>query len=292
MAWQRRFRGLFGPEPRTDVEHELSFHLEMRIRELIERGELPERARAMALRRFGDYEDARQACVSIGERRRRRMLQLEYITEMRQDVGYGLRVLWRTPGFTATALLTLALGIGMTTAIFSVVKAVLLRPVPFPEPERLVLMWETDHNSGTTREPASIADFVDYRAQSRQVDPVGAFASMDVNLLPVNGDPRRVSALAASAALVDLLGVRMVAGRTFSADEEQPGHPRVAVISDRLWEQLFARATSAVGTSIRLNDAPFEIVGVGLQRRISACCRSCHQPPMPEALPTGTRAHA
>jgi predicted permease len=262
MTWRRRFRSLFGPEPRTDVEHELSFHLEMRIRELVERGESPKRAREIALRRFGNYEDTRQECVVINERRRRRMLRLEYITEMRQDMGYAVRVLRRTPGFTAAALLTLALGIGTTTAIFSVVQAVLLRPVPFPQPERLVLMWETDRNSGTTREPASIPDFVDYRERSRQVDRVGALVSLDVNLTPNSGDPRRVSALGASADVVDLLGMRIVAGRAFSVEEDRPGRARVALISDRLWEQLFARDPSAVGASIRLNDITAEIVGV------------------------------
>jgi predicted permease len=262
MTWRRRFRSLFGPEPRADVDHELSFHLEMRIRELVARGEPLERARELAWRRFGNYKGAHEECLEINERRRRRMLGVEYLTEIRQDMGYALRVLRRTRGFTVAALLTLALGIGMTTAIFSVVQAVLLRPVPFPDPNRLVLMWETDRDSNTTREPASIPDFVDYRARSRQVDRVGAFVSVDLNLTPATGDPRRVSALGASTDLVDLLGVRTIAGRMFSADEDRPGAPRVVVISDRLWDQLFDRSPAALGSSIRLNDNPFQIVGV------------------------------
>jgi predicted permease len=183
-------------------------------------------------------------------------------TDLTRDVSYALRLLRRTPGFTAAALLTLALGIGMTTAIFSVVQAVLLRPVPFPEPERLVLMWETDRNSGTTREPASIPDFVDYRARSRQVDRVGAFVSVDLNLSPEQGDPQRLSALAATPELLGLLGVQPIAGRAFTAEEDRPGRPRVVLISDRLWEQLYGRSRAAIGSTIRLNGIPAEIVGV------------------------------
>ena len=182
--------------------------------------------------------------------------------DLARDASYAVRLLRRTPGFTAAALLTLALGIGMTTAIFSVVQAVLLRPVPFPEPERLVMMWETDRNSGTTREPASIPDFVDYRQRSRQVDRVGAFVSEDLNLVPDHGDPRRLSALATTPELLQILGVQTIAGRSFSAEEDRPGGPRLAMISDRLWDQLFARDPSAIGRPIRLNGIPVTTVGV------------------------------
>jgi predicted permease len=183
-------------------------------------------------------------------------------TDLARDVMYAIRLLRRTPGFTAAALVTLALGIGMTTAIFSVVQAVLLRPVPFPEPERLVLMWETDRNSGTTREPASIPDFVDYRQRSRQVDRVGSFVSVDLNLSPAQGDPQRLSALAATPELLELLGVRVIEGRAFTPEEDRPGRPRVVLISDRLWDQLYARSRAALGSTIRLNGIPAEIVGV------------------------------
>jgi putative ABC transport system permease protein len=184
------------------------------------------------------------------------------VSDLWNDARYALRLLGRRPGFTTASLVTLALGIGMTTAIFSVLQAVLLRPVPFPEPERLVLMWETDRNSGTLREPASIPDFVDYRQHSRQVDQLGAFQSIDMNLVPDRGDPRRLSALAATPELMNLLGVRTIAGRSFTAEEVRPGGPRVVLISDRLWEQLFARDPTAIGGAIRLNDVDFTILGV------------------------------
>ena len=188
--------------------------------------------------------------------------RMRLTNDLARDAAYAMRLLRRTPGFTAAALLTLALGIGMTTAIFSVVQAVLLRPVPFPDAERLVMMWETDRNSGTTREPASIPDFIDYRQRSRQVDQVGAFVSVDLDLVPDHGDPRRLSALATSPELLRILGVKTIAGRSFSAEEDRPHGARVAMISDRLWDQLFARDPSAIGRSIRLNGVPVTIVGV------------------------------
>jgi putative ABC transport system permease protein len=123
-------------------------------------------------------------------------------------------------------------------------------------------MWETDRNSGTTREPASIPDFVDYRQRSKQVDRVGAFVSVDLNLSPDKGDPQRLSALAATPELLELLGVRAIEGRAFTREEDRPGRPRVVLISDRLWEQLYGRSRTAVGSTIRLNGIPADIVGI------------------------------
>ena len=135
---KRRFRRLFGPEPRADVDQELAFHLEMRIRELVARGETPERARELTLQRFGDYETSRRACVEIGERRGRRMARSDYLTELKQDVFYAARTLWRAPAFTIVALLTLALGIGANSAIFSVIDGVVLRGLPYRDAAQCV----------------------------------------------------------------------------------------------------------------------------------------------------------
>ncbi len=185
------------------------------------------------------------------------------LTGLAADVRYALRLLRRTPGFTAAALLTLALGIGMTTAIFSVVQAVLLRPVPFPERDRLVMMWETDRHSGTTREGASIQDFVDYRDRGRQVERVGTFTSVDLNLAPDRGDPMRLSALLVTRDLMEVLGVRTIAGRPFSVDEDRAGGPPAPHITAGRWERLFARDPGTIGASVRFSGAaPRTIVGV------------------------------
>jgi predicted permease len=235
------------------IREELQFHRDKLVDDYLAAGMSRADAERRASLEFGSVLATEEQVRDVRGR---------WLDDIGKDVRYAVRALGHTRAFTVAALLTLALGIGMTTAIFSVVQAVLLRPVPFADPGRLVLMWETDRSSGTTREPASIPDFVDYRARSRQVSAVGAFASFDANLTPDRGEPRRIAGLVASTDLVDLLGVRTVAGRTFSPDEDRPGHPLVVMISDRLWEQLFARDASAIGASIRLNDTTAQVVGV------------------------------
>jgi putative ABC transport system permease protein len=255
------------PARDADIVEELAQHLTARFDEFRASGATEREARDRAARELRHSAEFAQA-VRRADRLRPvapaspPVDRTELANDLARDASYAARLLRRTPGFTAAALLTLALGIGMTTAIFSVVQAVLLRPVPFPEPERLVMMWETDRNSGTTREPASLPDFVDYRQRSRQVDRLGAFVSVDLDLVPDHGVPRRLSALATTPELLQILGVQTIAGRSFSAEENRPRGPRVAMISDRLWEQLFARDPSAIGRPIRLNGLPVTIVGV------------------------------
>jgi putative ABC transport system permease protein len=249
----------------ADIVEELAQHLAARFGELCSAGaneqeaisriesELPAEM-ARAIRRADRLRPASPVPPAFSASR--------LLSDLWNDARYALRLLGRKPGFTTAALVTLALGIGMTTAIFSVLQAVLLRPVPFPEPDRLVMMWETDRNSGTMREPASLPDFVDYRERSRQVDRLGTFLSIDMDLVPDRGDPRRLAALAATPELMNLLGVKTIAGRLFTAEEVRPNGPLVVIISDRLWEQLFARDPSAIGAAIRLNGEPWTIIGV------------------------------
>ena len=168
MARWTRFRKLFGLEPKSDVEAELAFHVEMRIRELIEHGETPERARRVALERFGDYEAARQACVAINQRRRTRMDRAEFLTELKQDIAYAVRMMRRTPAFTAAALLTLALGIGANSAIFSVVNGVLLQSLPFRDAERLHVL-QMLYPDGARYTSLSAPDFMSVRAETTRV---------------------------------------------------------------------------------------------------------------------------
>ncbi len=181
---------------------------------------------------------------------------------MLQDARYAIRLLGRNPGFAAAAILTLALGIGMTTAIFSVVDAVLLRPVPFPDPEQLVMVWETDRDSGTSHEPGAWPDFVDFQQQSRQLDRFGGLIAEEATMTPDRGEPMRLASLSVTHEFLSLVGVKPVAGRSFTADDDRLGGPAVAVISERLWTDVFQRDSAAIGRTLRLDDRVRTIVGV------------------------------
>ncbi|MPY86907.1 MAG: FtsX-like permease family protein [Luteitalea sp.] len=179
-----------------------------------------------------------------------------------RDLRYAARSLRRSPAFTTIAVLTLALGVGATTAIFSVVDGVLLRPTPFEQMDRLVMVWETDRHSGTVREPASDPDYLDFREQSTRFEELAAFAGDETTLMPGAGDPIRLAALRVSHEFFPMVGIRPLLGRTFTKQEDRPGGPRVALIGEALWGQLFSRDPAVVGRQIRLNGALHTVVGV------------------------------
>jgi predicted permease len=181
---------------------------------------------------------------------------------MASDLRYAIRSFLGAPLFTTIVTLTMALGIGANTAIFSVVNAVLVRPAPFADPNRLAVIWETDRNTGTTREPASVPDYQDVQRRSRTLATVGGFIASEMNLAPNDGDPRRVPVLFTSHELLPMLGLRPVVGRVFTPEEDAKAGPHVALISDSLWEREFGRSPGAVGRSLRLDDEAWTIIGV------------------------------
>ena len=183
------------------------------------------------------------------------------LADLWQDLRYATRLLRRTPAFTVAAVATLALGIGMTTAIFSVIDGVLLRPLPYPDADRLVMLWETDRKSNTMREPGSFPDFLDYRQRSQVTDRIGAFVAFDADLQPDHADPIRVAGLAATPDVFAMLGVRPLTGRSFTMADDGTGAAPTVLISERLWNAAFARA-AIVGQAIRLNDRPRIVVGI------------------------------
>jgi len=165
---------------------------------------------------------------------------------MLQDLRYALRSLRKSPGFTTAAVLTLALGIGANTAIFSVVDGVLLRSSPFEDIGRLMVIWETDRKSGTTREPASVPDYLDFRERTARFGELAAMAASEVNLTPDDGDPARLAGLLVTHEYFGLLGLVPVLGRAFMDEEDQPGGPAVVLIGEDLWERLFSRDPAVV----------------------------------------------
>jgi putative ABC transport system permease protein len=174
-----------------------------------------------------------------------------------QDLRYAARQLIRNRGFTIVAVLTLTLGIGANTAIFSVIRGVLLRPLPFPEPERLMLGVEM---VGQGRSGVTAPDFNDWRAQSRTLD-IAAFVTYDANLTGID-EPERVTAARVTSNYFATLGVRPALGRVFAPEEEPEGGPRIAMLTSGFWRRRLGGDSTVIGRSITLDDVPYTIVGV------------------------------
>ncbi len=247
-------------DPESDLEDELSFHVEMRIRELIEEGWSEADARSEARRRFGNLDRIRAQCRRIRSEGETRVKRAAYVDELRHDLAYGARQLWVNRGFAAVAVLTLALGIGATTSIYSVLNAVVLRPLAFEEPGRIVLVGENWQNLGPSN--VSVGNYVDWRRASEDVfEHLAALGYESFNLSD-GGDPERVLGGRVSRGFFELLGMPPLHGRVFLADEDRPGNERVAVLSHRLWVRRYGADPSVVGREIRLNDLPHAVVGV------------------------------
>lgn len=178
------------------------------------------------------------------------------------DLRHAFRQLRKAPAFTVAAVLTLALGIGANTAIFSVVNSVLLRPPPFADPDRMMMVWETDRNSGTRREPVSLPDYIDFRDRSQTFETLAGFSAGSVTLTRPEGDPVQLPFVTSTHEFLPMVGVEPLLGRTFTAEETRPGGGNVVLIAEGLWERLYARRPDVLGQSVRLNDRQHKIIGV------------------------------
>jgi putative ABC transport system permease protein len=256
FRWPWRSRDEIG----SDVEEELRFHLDMRIEALLREGVPKEDARRMALMEFGDVEAARRALgrtdrATEGSRRRR-----ERLADGWRDVRLGVRSLRRSPGFTAVAVLTLALGIGLATVVFTVVNGVLLRPLGYPDPGRLVTLWQLDTGKGEQEKPAP-GNFIDWRDRNRSFEHLAAAIPNGYDLLG-EGDPVGLSAFQITRGFLEALSVRPLVGRVFAEEEYLPGGPRVVLLSEGLWRERFGADSGMVGTSLNFDGAPHLVVGV------------------------------
>jgi predicted permease len=255
----RPFRAPTGPDPERDVTAELSFHLEMRVKELIARGETPERARELALARFGDYRQSRQECVEIDRRRTRGFFMTQFFTELKQDIAYTLRTLRRAPGFTFVATLTLALGIGANSAIFSVVNAVLLESLPFAHADRISRV-RSSYPDGALY-AVSAPDFMSLRQDTRVFEAVEAYGSQPVTWAGTS-DARELQGVSVSDGLMRMLGSRLAAGRALTRADNTPGATGVAVLDHGFWQREFGGDAGALGRSMILDGQPVTIVGI------------------------------
>ncbi|MCI0432738.1 MAG: ABC transporter permease [Gemmatimonadetes bacterium] len=249
-------------DAKRSVDEELRFHLEMRARELEAGGLDAEEARAKAVQEFGDVARARRLLMGPAAGLERSSRRRQWRDELRQDVRYGWRQLLARPSFSVIAIVTLAVGIGAAVAIFSVVNGVLLRPLPWAEPERLVIVWENDRVSGTVREPASVPDFYDFRDRNRVFADIGMFTSVEQNLTEGGAEPVRVKVAAVSAQIMTILGVTPLFGRAFEPGEDRPGGPRVVMLTASFWRDRFGGERTVLSRSVMLDDSLYTIVGV------------------------------
>ncbi len=179
-----------------------------------------------------------------------------------QDIRYGLRVLRKQPGFTAVAIIALALGIGATTAIFSVVNGVLLRPLPYTDPDRLVMVWERNIPRNRATNVVSPANYLDWTRQTQTLDPMAALTTNSQRNLTGQGEPRVLDAQIVTVSFFNVLGVQALRGRTFTEEEGRPGNELVVILSHRLWQQLFGGRDEILSQSVTLNGRSYTVVGV------------------------------
>ena len=247
-----------------DVDDELAFHLAMRAELLEEGGMDGQSARDAALQRFGDLADVREHCLAISHERERKMKRHESWFTVRQHVRYAFRRLRAAPGFTAAVLLMLALGIGSTTTVFGVVDGILLRPLPFPEPERLVALSHSINVAGISRAEQSEGTILLYqRHVTQSFTAMGAYRSRDVNLgARAGADAERVAATAVTASLFPALGVAPVRGRVVLPDDDRPGAAPVVVLSTPMWNRIFGGDPSVVGRRLIIDGTDHEVIGV------------------------------
>lgn len=251
------------PAPEQEVDEELRFHLELSVERLVQGGLSPEAAREEALRRFGDMARYREECVEQSRHREREMGRAMRWGALVQDVRYGVRGLLRTPGFTLVAVLTLALGIGANTAIFGVVRGVLLRALPYPAPERLVRLWQ-----GAPETPKgyfSVPDMEDWRTLSQSLEAAGAYHYADgrtgLDLLG-DGDPVRLQMSFVTDGVFQALGTAPLLGRPLQPQDHVHGQASVVVLSHGLWQRRFGGSPEVVGRTVTLDNKPCTVVGV------------------------------
>jgi putative ABC transport system permease protein len=254
MRSQRRVDG--------DVRDELDFHLAMRVEELRARGMSPGEARDEALHRFGDLHDARRELGAIDRRHVVGERVRLWGDALRCDLALAVRELRRAPAFAVGTILTIALGIGTSTAMFSIADGIVLRPLPFPQPDRLLRIWEAKAADPSDHSGVGPPTFRDWERGTQTLATMAAYVEQGTLPLLGRGDPVRIPVTSVSAAFFGVLGIRPAIGRAFVAEDDVPGAAPVAVVSDQFWRTHLGATSRPVGEVLCLNGTRYTIVGV------------------------------
>ena len=254
------------PTREAEIVEELAQHLDDRYEELLSAGASDEEAVGAALRELSSGELLAEELARVERKAAGEAVVLgsggksHMLGDIRQDLRYGLRTMLKNPAFTIIAVVALALGIGANTAIFSVVNSILLRPLPFKDPDRLVFIWHA-YPKLNLMAPVSPPGFMDYRARGDVFESAAASVGASVNLTG-EGEPERIQLRAVTASYFPTLGVMPALGRTFLDEEDQPGHDHVVILSNGLWQRRFGADPSIVGKTITLDGEGYNVVGV------------------------------
>jgi putative ABC transport system permease protein len=248
-----------------EVDEELSLHIELRTRELVERGMDPRAARDLVLSRIGDLRQLKRTCIDLGRKRDREMRLTRFVDELWQDVTFALRQMRAAPGFTAVVALTLALGIGANSAIFALADAVLLRPLPYANGDRLVFIDEHGPQQGG-RSRIELLNFDEWTAQNRTFETMAAIwipaAGGGPTLLGTDGTPEMLSSQTVTPQYFDVFGVTPILGRTFRPDDPA-SQPDAVVLSESFWRRRFAGDPSIIGRAISFEEGrALTVIGI------------------------------
>jgi putative ABC transport system permease protein len=264
-ATWRRYLCFWGPRAGADVDDELRFHIEMRVRDYMARGMTEDEARAATARRLGDLGTSRAECLTITTRRERRMTRAQLVDALAQDARFAFRTLGRQKGWTAVAILTLALGIGANTAVFSVVNSVLLHPLPYPHSDRIAILFQepsrnnqTGMNVMVTPRPQIVRA---WRENSHSFEDIEGYATSEMTLLPSHGEAASIHAASILPSFVTFAGQHPLIGRPFtSSDVTEGGH--VAMLSEEIWRARYGSDPRILGQTISVDGRPYTVIGV------------------------------
>jgi len=259
LGYWRRLSRLLGKSPLEETDAELSFHLEMRVRDYMRQGMSEEEARSAARARLGDVDRVRREVGHLAELQSRVERRREWLADLRQDIRYGSRILLRAPTFASVSILSLAMGVGATTAIFSLVWAVLLAPLPYPQPDRLVNVWETSPR-GQTRNVVSAGNVTDWQERARSFAVLGAHTGAYPVTLTGEGDAALVVLADLQPEVFAALGVTPELGRALVEQDAVEGD--VALLGHAFWRTRYGADSTVLGRRVVLNDVSHTVVGV------------------------------